>query len=160
MKNRILSVGLAALIVTTAIAGVAQARGDGPRERASFEELDTNGDGAITMEEMQARGDARFAATDTNSDGLLSAEEMMAASEKAKSRRVERMISKLDANDDGQLSMEEFQAARGGKDKGEGRKGRGFERLDTDGNGSISKEEFEAAKAKMGKRGNNKPKAE
>ena len=154
MKKTILSAGIIA-VALTGFAGVAYAKKGGHKDRPSFEELDTNADGKITLEEMQARGAARFAETDTNGDGLLSAEEMLAAHDNAKERRVNRMIEMRDANGDGQLSMEEMrpkEAKEGGKSRG----GRMFERFDTDNDGAVTKAEFDAAVAKHGKRGGDK----
>lgn len=118
-----------------------------------LEQLDVNGDGAITMEEFKAAGEARFAKVDTDGDGLLTAEEMAAGkearNEERQAKRIARHIERIDENGDGMVSLEEMQAAS------EKRAAKMFDRLDEDGDGTISAEELEAAKAKFkrGKRG-------
>ena len=126
-------------------AGSAIAKGghDGKRWPVNFEQIDTNGDGVITKEDMAAKAEERFKSADTNGDGKLSAEEMKAGAESRKAERMQarmdRMIERLDTDGDGLISLEEMQSNERG--------GRFFERLDKDGDGSITAEEFEAAKA-------------
>lgn len=139
MKTTVLMAGIAAALVLTAADVQAKPRG----ERMDFATLDANSDGQLSMEELQAQGQARFAAADTDGNGSLSAEELTAASEGRRANRIERMMERLDANEDGELSQEELAAAREGRgDRAE----RMFERADEDGDGLISEEEFEAAK--------------
>ncbi len=108
----------------------------GDRERPGFSEIDGDGNGSISLEEMQAFGDAaraeRFAAADTDGDGVLTEEEIIAA---AQNRRAARLIERLDANDDGVLQVEELRVR-------EARGERFFERLDADEDGVISEAEF------------------
>jgi Ca2+-binding EF-hand superfamily protein len=129
---------LLAIGTSAAFAEGGQRRG-GP-ERPSFEQLDTNGDGVITLEEIQAKAGDKFAESDTNGDGLLDVAELTAAAERERSQMIERMMEKKDTNGDGMLSQEEM-APRNPE--------RLFERADTDGNGAISLEEWEAAKKNM-----------
>jgi len=145
-------------IAATSVIATAHDRGNGerggPRDGRGgpvvmFEKLDANGDGSITMEEVQGAGAARFAEADANGDGQLSAEEMAAASE---GRRAERMadriakrIEKHDANGDGTLSLEEATAAAQGS-----RLEEMFERFDADGDGNVTKAELEQAMEKRG----------
>lgn len=115
-----------------------------------FEELDLNGDGAITLEEMTGAGDARFAEADANGNGTLDRDELLARAQERAERGVDRMIERVDANGDGALSQEEMANMR------EGRRGpnpaRMFERIDADGDGSISQGEFETALETMRER--------
>jgi Ca2+-binding EF-hand superfamily protein len=144
MKRAVLISGVTAIaLAVTAISASAKPGGGERGERVSFEQLDTNGDGFVTMEELQARGEARFADTDTDGDGLLSAEEIAAKANRDVSDRVTRMIEKRDTNGDGLLSQEEMQP------NGD-RAARMFDRLDDNGDGQISEEEF--ASMKKGKR--------
>lgn len=134
---------LAGLGVALALSPViAEAKGGPGGPRASFEQLDANGDGGITQAEMEAHRAARLAAADANGDGSITRDELLAqiksGADDRMSRRVDRMLDRLDANNDGALSQTELTAAA------EKRGGRGFSRIDTDGNGSISKAEFEA----------------
>lgn len=48
------------------------AAGPGGREPVSFQELDADGDGQVTQQEMEAHRTARFTEADTNGDGMLS----------------------------------------------------------------------------------------
>jgi Ca2+-binding EF-hand superfamily protein len=114
-----------------------------------FGALDTNGDGGLTLEEMQAAAAARFAAADTDGDGGLSAAEMLAQREADNTERAERraarMIERLDENEDGLVQIEELAEARRPLD-------RMFERVDTDEDGVISQAEFDDAREHMGER--------
>ena len=143
MKTAYILAGVLAL--TMGVTGLtAQAEGRGPdRERASFSELDANGDGEVTLAEMQARGEARFAAADTDGNGTLSVEELIAAraddGNERLERRINRFIERADDNGDGVLDIEEM-------GPGEERVADRFERLDTDGSGGLSEEELAAAR--------------
>ncbi len=112
-----------------------------------FDEIDADGDGEITPEEMAAYGQARFAAADTDGDGLLSHEEAVAfitARMQVRIGRVaDRLIARRDSNGDGRLSPDELAPPA------ERRKAL-FARLDTDGNGAISVEEAKAARERCG----------
>ena len=136
MKNTILRAALLAGVVMSA--GAAQAQGH--RDRPDFATLDANGDGVVTMAELQAQGDARFAARDTNGDGALSAAELQAAGAEHAAERAARMLERLDANGDGLLQQSELQA-RGGD-----RMAQMFDRADANDDGAISEAEFAAAK--------------
>jgi hypothetical protein len=122
----------------------------GPRgERPDFSEIDANGDGALTQEEIQAfmstRGQARFAETDANGDGSLSRDEMIAAADARREGRIDSMIERLDTDGDGALSQEELAE---GRDRFQGRRGgrieARFERMDANDDGTISQEEWTA----------------
>ncbi len=141
MKNILRSstviLGLFALGSTAVLA---QGAPGGGHERPSFSELDGNGDGVITLAEVQNLAQAKFSTADTNGDGQLDAAELTAAAERERAGRIERMIARKDTNGDGLLSLEEM-APR------EGSGGRLFARADTDGNGEISQAEWDAAQA-------------
>lgn len=143
MKTKILMAAVLASIVATA--GAAQAQ-DEPRERPDFATLDLNGDGSLSLEELQAQGEARFANVDTNGDGAISAEELIAAANGRAEDRAARMIERLDENGDGVLQQDEMPTR--GADRAE----RMFERVDADDDGAISQEEFDTAKERRGGR--------
>jgi len=85
-----------------------------------FQRLDSNGDGVVTADEIQAFEHRLFARLDANHDGVLTAEEFAA-----------RRTGKQDAADVPQKSA----AARG----------RRFAAMDTDGDGRVTADEFAAA---------------
>ncbi len=142
MKRKYMMTG-AALAIVAATTGFAVAQsgqmGQGHGPAFKFEDLDANGDGQITSEEMQSRAEARFGEADTDGDGKLSADEM---AERMRARMAERMalratrmIDRMDRDDDGMVSLEEMRS---------GRMGQMVQRADTDGDGAISQSEFDA----------------
>jgi Ca2+-binding EF-hand superfamily protein len=154
----ITAVTIGAVGITSVAPAFARSGEGGPRgPRINFEEMDLNGDGLITAEEMAEHRAAQFTAQDTNGDGFLTSEELTAAvierAQKNSEKRVERMIKHRDADGDGQLSMAELAP-------GEGRANKFFERLDTDGDGAISQEEMDAMKKHFGKRKQKQPASE
>ena len=144
MKTTILMTCLLAGAVC--VAGVTSAQ-EG-RERPDFAVLDANGDGALTLAEMQAHGAARFATRDANGDGALSADELGG---EGPGKRAARMLEELDANADGILQKAELEAREGDRLK------RMFERADSDTDGVITAAEFEALEAQRGERQGNRP---
>lgn len=114
-------------------------------EQMSFEKLDTDGNGQITLEEMQNRGKDRFSEMDTNQDGKISQAEMEAHAQKRSADRAAEMIERFDKDGDGMLSMDEMP----GSDRGE----RMFERVDQDSSGGISEEEFDEVRNRMMRHG-------
>lgn len=135
----IAAIAAAAIGMTTV---AAMAREKGP----DFATLDADGNGEISLTELQARGEARFGEADTDGDGFLTAAELEAAGQQRAADRAARMIERMDANEDGKLSLDEMKESR--RDPA-----RFFDRIDADNSGGISEAEFEEARAKMAKRG-------
>lgn len=155
MKRTYVIAGVTALsLIATSGAALALGKDRGDRgargPQINFEQADTNKDGKLSREEMDAYAKARFDAADTNGDGKLSPEEMVAAAQKrdeerAQQRRAkmaERMLDRLDADGDGALSYEEMPGQQSQSD-------RMFSRLDADDDGAISAEEMEKARERM-----------
>lgn len=138
-KATLIAAGAALLIIPS----VSFAKGGQPGARMSFETLDADGSGDVTIAEMQSAGSARFEEADANGDGFLSADEITQKDSERAAKRVARMIEKRDANGDGQLSLEEMRPD-------DERVAKRFARLDADGNGAISQEEFDAMKKHRG----------
>ena len=123
----------------------------GPRmAQLSFTDLDTNGDGQLTLEELTARPADHFASADTDGDGGLSADEMTAMMLAQMQDRVAamaaQMITRLDANKDGLVQADEM--------KPMGNDGAGLERMfaimDINGDGAVSQEEFDLVSQRLG----------
>jgi len=134
--------------------GVMDANGDGQisvaewqGEQDAFDRFDANGNGFLTMDEIQGgafggrgrRGNpgSRLQAMDADSNGEITAEEFQGPAE---------MFGVLDSNLDGVLSGEELSAGTGARREGRGR-GFGpsaarFQNMDADGNGQISSAEW------------------
>lgn len=132
--------------------GMGQMRGEGRMGQMgamSFADLDTDGNGRFSPEDMAARADARFAELDADGDGQVSREEFLAHSAARASDRAGEMFDRLDADGDGVLSRDAIEA-RGGP-------GRGVERMiarfDTDNDGALSEAEFDTALANMREHG-------
>ena len=139
MKNKT-SISAIAGVALLVAATSASAKG----ARVTFEELDIDGDGQLTMIEITEHRMMNFSMSDADGDGNLSVEEMQAAAQVRANERVTKMFEKFDANADGVLSEDELPKPR--------RASKMFERLDDDGNGSISEQEFADAKGRMGRK--------
>ena len=137
MKSKILAVGIVAGLSLMAMDVSAQGRGD-------FATLDTNGDGQLTLEELQAQRATRFDTADTDGDGALSLAELEAVQSERAAAHAARILARLDADDSGALTLDEMGGNR------PDRTGRIFERLDADADGVISIDEFEAMKDRGG----------
>ena len=101
--------------------------------------VDTDGDGAITRDEVIALRLALFDRIDSDADGNLTRAEIEAAKANAEAYRAARDPWRLDADGDGTLSEAEFTAATPG-----------FDRADRDGDGVLSPAEVDRVKRLRG----------
>ena len=128
--------------------GMGQMHGEGRMGQLSFAELDADGNGLFSPEDMAARADARFAELDANGDGQVLREEFLAHAAARASDRAGEMFDRLDADGDGVLSRDAIEAVGG--------PGRGVERMisrfDADNDGALSEAEFDTAMANMRER--------
>lgn len=164
MSKTVLKIAVLSGLIAVGSVATAQARDHGGK--FTFDQIDANNDGAVTMEEVKAHQVARFKKADSDGDGFLSPEEMRgsdraqqmlkrfdtnrdgvideseleAAGKERATKRAERILKRVDANGDGKISLEEAESRRD--------PARMFERLDADGDGSVTEQEFADARGK------------
>ncbi len=143
-KNTMKILLASTLVVLGTGVAMAQERGGG---MPTFEELDVDGSGEITTEDLSTLRDNRFAEIDANKDGGVSKEEFLAHAASRSEARASRMFDRLDADGDGILSRDVIESRGRGGDGS-----RMIERFDADNSGGIDAEEFEEAKARIGDR--------
>jgi Ca2+-binding EF-hand superfamily protein len=134
----ICGVTLSAIAITSVAAFAAADHRGG--QRMSFEEIDVDADGTITLLEMQGVAAARFATVDSDGDGYLTQTELENAAQMRAQRHAERMIDHLDTDGDGKIALAEMKPRRD--------PARMFDRIDADDDGAISEAEFDAAQEK------------
>lgn len=147
----ILAAGVAGLIGIGGVAGLAQADrvrgGDGMRwhkgmhgphgmgmqqhGRAFMERYDTNKDGKVTQEEIDANRSDWLKEFDTDNDGTLSLQEFQNLWLKARHERMVREFQRFDRDGDGKVTLEEYQRPLSDI----------VERMDRNGDGAISKDD-------------------
>ena len=138
-----------ALLVALAIGNTAAAKNHGNMKflgTLSFENLDINNDGKLSIEEIKTKRDSMVQSMDLNGDKMVSAQELTQQHAKRADLFAKQMIKKLDADGDGSLSFTELKKSQQWK------LSRMFYRLDKDLDGFISKEESELRKKNMFKR--------
>ncbi|MBX7259371.1 MAG: SUMF1/EgtB/PvdO family nonheme iron enzyme [Candidatus Hydrogenedentes bacterium] len=121
-----------------------QPRGERPpRERAprvpgKFQGTDSNGDGAVTVDEYVFHERKKFGRIDTDGSGTLTEAEIDADERQQRGGAAtggRNRFERTDANRDGTVSLDEYIAAERAK----------FDERDTDRNGVLSQPELEAA---------------
>ena len=167
---------IGALAVALAAPALASTGGaNGYHHGGMFQKADTNGDGAVTLDEVKAQSADIFAKLDLNGDGYLTQQEMTEARQKMRGERRKEMADKrferMDLNKDGSVTREEMEEAAekrmkrfGDRDFGKSKRGEGyghhgkhgygsmFGRADADRDGKVSLAEFDARGEKMFKR--------
>jgi Ca2+-binding EF-hand superfamily protein len=97
-----------------------------PRAERSFQRLDTDKDGKVTMNEWKPKAEKRFLRLDDDQNGTVTTPEIDAWLKRGIDKRKERMLSRLDQNKDGSVTRDEvdayidalFNGADGDKDGG------------------------------------------
>ncbi|MFP4062174.1 MAG: EF-hand domain-containing protein [Halochromatium sp.] len=142
---------LALAIAGTFAASSALAQEDAPAEpkpaEAFIQQLDTDGDGKVSLDEALAPQKPRFAETDADGDGFISVEEageafnaqvpaemLEAMKERGMPDPGETFVKNLDQNDDGKVDASEFERPTV----------ESFQRMDADDDGFATKEEATA----------------
>ena len=138
----ICGVTLSAIAITSVAALAAADRKGG--HHMPFEEIDVDGNGEITLLELQGIAAVRFAKADSDGDGFLTQAELENAGHKHAQKRAAKMMERMDADGDGKIALVELKPRRD--------PARMFDRIDADGNGAISVVEFDAAHEKRKKR--------
>jgi Ca2+-binding EF-hand superfamily protein len=160
-RTTMIGAALAALLATTAGVTLAQTAAEtappapeaaapaddmpGRGPMAMFAEMDANGDGSVTVEEVDAFRTARFAALDADGNGTVSRQEFMDQAAARAAERAGTMFDRLDADGDGTLTRDVIEARRGPGPDAEML----IERFDTDGDGAVSEEEIAVVQERM-----------
>lgn len=118
----------AAILAASAVGAAADAKGPGDDH---FSRFDEDGDGKVSVSELDARHQEFLAGADKDGDGFITKEEMKALHETHKAEHKTRMFP--DANNDGKVSRREFEDAA--RDH--------FNELDQNGDGLIGEDEME-----------------
>ena len=100
---------------------------------AMFERFDADGDGQITVKEVESFRAELFLQMDADGNGEMTRDEAMAFASGRLGDRVDRRMQRLDADGSGTVSAEEYEL---------GRTGVLFERLDANGDGVITRDEI------------------
>jgi len=160
--KRCVYLSISCLVVLVVVGGIAlSVQAQAPwRQRVQglpakqFEQMDTNKDGKISLDEWKAahpndpNAEAQFKKLDANGDGFLTIKEFQAAGQQVKEtgqqkvkQRAEMRFEVMDTNKDGKISLDEWKAAHPADKNAEAQ----FKKLDTNGDGSLTPEEFQAA---------------
>jgi Ca2+-binding EF-hand superfamily protein len=120
------------VILMAGVAGTAFAAGPGfPRTEKSFNQLDGDKDGKLSVAEIEPRSEKYLFRLDQNADGSLTKEEIEAWLQKGLQRRRDLMLADYDADRDGAISRQELSTFVSAE----------FGKADKDGDGSMSLEE-------------------
>lgn len=70
--------------------------------------MDLNEDGRITRAEAEQAAASRAQAVDSNADGMITVEELQAEHERRKIQRMQKHLTEADTNADGYVQLDEF----------------------------------------------------
>lgn len=102
--------GLVALAMSGAVVDDAQAGGKGRKDKHAIEKLDTNRDGFISRSEAEAYRGGRFEELDRDGDGTVSRDEMFDQVLKRVETEFGRRFDSFDANRDGRIDRGEYRS--------------------------------------------------
>jgi len=149
-KVSALAVLIPLALVTPAAAQQGPGTGPGFGAQMLFSEMDLDGDGAVTLQEMQTAREGRFARADADGDGILDRDELVAQAMARAEAGIDRLIARADADGDGALSEAELDAMR--DERRMVRMERMFDRVDADGDGQVTQAELDAMMDRIGER--------
>lgn len=89
---------------------LAQAPAAGGSQPVNLGPMDQNGDGKISLAEVQWVTAKSIAKIDANHDGVITADELKAEEERQRQAERQRQLSMLDSNHDGKVTTAEFAA--------------------------------------------------
>ena len=111
-----------------------------------LEKYDANDDGKLDETEREAARLAKFADIDTDGSGTLTPEEMTAYHAAKAQERMAQHFAKEDVNGDGVISADEFGSQRKARqEKRKAHRAEILEKFDADGDGKLSADERKAA---------------
>ncbi len=123
--------------------GKHQGKRGGKQVERMFEQFDTNGDGKLTQDEINAARTDMLAKHDADGDGKLSLAEFEAVWEEMTKQRMVRAFQRIDADGDASITVEEFLKPYANI----------VERMDRNGDGEISKDDRQRRKRRSGQKG-------
>ncbi|MEM1072947.1 MAG: calcium-binding protein [Pseudomonadota bacterium] len=106
--KRLTFAGAVAICAVTLVAGAVFAQPNKDRAPVTFEELDANNDGQVTRAEIDTHRADRIARADTDGDGSVSLEELQRRADERSKARAERLMERLDTDKNGVLSSDEL----------------------------------------------------
>lgn len=111
--------------------GLGMGRGMGFPMLRWLQDVDTNKDGVITLDEAQAAADKRFVLADRNKDGIVDKSDFDALRKEMIDYRVKRFIHHFGADKDGKVTREQF--AQKAQER--------FAQMDLNNDGTIARDE-------------------
>ncbi len=125
----------AALVIAgvSATAGLAREPGM-PRGERTFERLDKNKDGALAIEELQAKSVRRFMKLDADKDDKVTRAELEDWLNRLARRRIDRILTRMDADKDAAVTRTELRGYIAGL----------FDLADADKSGGVTLQESRA----------------
>lgn len=147
-KTRLLILSASLALATCLSAKPEEGKGDRTGLDDRFNRMDTNSDGALSMDEVKGPLAKKFEELDTDGDGSLTKEEIAAIKgQRDGENRPEpgERFDTADTDGNGSLSLSEIQAAKNN------RMAKNFDKIDADGDGELSKDELKSMGDKIRK---------
>ena len=135
MNIRFTTVLASALAIAGSTATASMAREPGmPRGERTFERLDKNKDGALAIEELQARSVRRFMRLDADKNDTVTRAELEEWLNRLARRRIDRILSRMDTDKDAAVTRTELHGYIAGL----------FDMADADKSGGVTLQESRA----------------